>query len=184
MPLKLWSLESQLLLEIQTHLRTPLLDRFFCAITMLGNKGGLWALVAILLLLAPRTRCIGVQAVASLASSGLFCNIILKNWIGRTRPYEIIPELTVLVSPQSDFSFPSGHAASAFAVAVVLFVRLPKRYGIPALVLASLISFSRLYIGVHYPSDVLAGILLGTTLALLSCRIWEQIEQKRISRNT
>ena len=97
-------------------------------------------------------------------------NMILKPLVDRTRPYEVVQGLTLLIEKQKDASFPSGHTASSFAAAVVMFHMLPKRYGIPALLLAFLIGLSRLYVGVHYPTDVLCGLLSGTVLALLS--VW------------
>ena len=86
--------------------------------------------------------------------------------------------LTRLIEKQSDYSFPSGHTAASFAAAVILFLQLPKKYGIPALILAVLISFSRLYLGVHYPTDVLAGAVSGTLIALAVHWIFEKKKEK------
>ena len=82
-------------------------------------------------------------------------NIILKNLVGRIRPYEVVRGVHYLIERQNDFSFPSGHTGSSFAVAVIYFLKLPRKYGILALMLAVHIGFSRLYLGVHYPTDVL-----------------------------
>ena len=91
----------------------------------------------------------------------------------------MIPGLTSLIGVQGDFSFPSGHTGSSFAAAVVLFYRMPKKYGIPALVLAVLISLSRVYVGVHYPTDILAGALIGAGIAATLCKLVEIRESSK-----
>lgn len=160
------TLEESILLGIQSNLRNEWLMPVFIFITRLGNGGFIWILGSILLLAPKKTRKIGVMALAALAGSVLIDNVILKNVVARTRPYEVIGGLTSLIGIQKDFSFPSGHTGSSFAVAVVMFRGLPKKFGVPALILAFLIGFSRLYVGVHYPSDVLGGALIGTGIAL------------------
>lgn len=163
----LWNLDANILLWIQEHLRTPELTVFFKQITRLGNAGIFWILLSICLLFFAKTRNTGVMAIISLAISFVINNLFLKNIVARTRPYETVEGLGRLIEKQVDFSFPSGHTASSFAVAVVLYLELPKKYGIPLLILAVLISFSRLYLGVHYPSDVLIGAVSGTLIALV-----------------
>lgn len=113
----------------------------------------------------------------ALVLSLLFNNMLLKHLIARSRPYDCIRGLIPLITPPTDYSFPSGHTAASFAVGVLLFRKLPKRYGIPALVLAALIGFSRLYLGVHYPSDVLAGALLGTGISYAAEVFWLAAEE-------
>ena len=83
--------------------------------------------------------------------------------------------ICVLLGAQSDFSFPSGHSGASFAVAVVMFMEMPKKYGVPALIVATLIAFSRLYVGVHYPFDVIAGVLTGTIYAVITVAIYRKI---------
>ena len=151
------TLEESILLGIQSNLRNEWLTPVFIFITRLGNGGFIWILGSILLLVPKKTRKIGVMALAALAGSVLIDNVILKNVVARTRPYEVIGGLTSLIGI---------HTGSSFAVAVVMFRGLPKKFGVPALILAFLIGFSRLYVGVHYPSDVLGGALIGTGIAL------------------
>ena len=100
-------------------------------------------------------------------------NGILKNSFLRIRPYEAIEGLTRLIEAQSDFSFPSGHSASSFAGAVVIYKMVDKKYGMIAIIFASFIAFSRLYVGVHYPTDVLVGIVSGTCIALFVVYIFK-----------
>ena len=108
----------------------------------------------------------------------LVTNLVLKNWVARVRPYELIQGLNCLVGPQDDFSFPSGHTTNSLACAWVLFRRAPRKWGVTALVAAILISLSRLYVGVHYPTDVFGGAVIGICSACLAMRLVPVIEKK------
>lgn len=160
-------MEAEILLWIQEYLRTPVLNSFMRGITHLGDFGLFWILMAIVLLLYPKTRKSGVLVMAGMLISFLLNNLLLKNLVGRTRPYEVIDGLELLVEKAVDLSFPSGHSATSFVAATVIAGLLPKRYGVSALVLAALISFSRLYIGIHYPTDVLFGVFSGIVIGLV-----------------
>lgn len=162
------NLDGAILLWIQEWIRSDWLNPTVIRITHLGDNGMIWIVLVLLLLFPKQTRKYAVMAMVALLFSLLINNMILKNAIARTRPYEMVEGLTRLIEAQHDFSFPSGHTASAFAAAVVLFRNLKKRYGIPLLVLAVLISLSRLYVGVHYPTDVLFGAISGILLAVLA----------------
>lgn len=173
------AMEADILLWIQNNIRNDVLNPIFKFITTLGNAGVIWIVFSVGLLIPKKTRRVGVLALVSLLFSALIDNVILKNVVARTRPYDVIEGLTSLVGAQKDYSFPSGHTGSAFAAAVVMFRELPKKFGIPILVFACLMGLSRLYVGVHYPSDVLGGVLIGTGIALLTHwfgTVW--IEQK------
>lgn len=102
----------------------------------------------------------------------LATNIVLKNLFSRTRPYVAVEGLHRIIEEQIDFSFPSGHTACSFAAATVIFLMCPRKVGVPAMVLAVLISLSRLYVGVHFPSDVIGGALIGIGAALLALQIY------------
>ena len=158
-------LDVSILLFIQEFLRNPVMTPIMKFITTLGNGGMIWILLALLLLALPKTRRVGCMVTAALLGTLLINNILLKNLIARTRPYEVIASLTYLVKTPTDFSFPSGHAGSSFSAACIMFRRLPGKYGVPALLLAVLISLSRLYVGVHYPSDVLFGVVSGIAIS-------------------
>lgn len=136
-------------------------DCFWKCITMLGDSGWFWIVLSILLMIPKRTRWIGITSFTALVIGALITNVTLKNLVARTRPYEVVDGLILLIERQSDFSFPSGHTCASFAAAVVYWRMMDKKYSIPLLILAALIAFSRLYVGVHYPSDVLAGLLIG-----------------------
>lgn len=177
MPDWLYELDVNILLFIQEHLRFDFLTPILKFLTMLGDHGMLWIGVALLLVFIKRTRPIGATASASLAINALLVNVFLKNIVARTRPYEVIDGLTRLVGEQSDFSFPSGHTSSAFSVAVVMFMLMPKKYGVPALIVATLIAYSRLYVGVHYPSDVIGGLIIGILASVICVAIYKKIEK-------
>lgn len=175
---KMIEIDGQSLIWIQENLRFAFLTPIMKFITHLGDAGIFWILLTLGLLIFKKTRRVGIMSAVALLGALIIDNIILKNLVGRIRPYEVVDGLQCLIGAQKDFSFPSGHTGSAFASAVVCFKELPKRYGIPFLVLAFLIAFSRLYVGVHYPTDVLAGMVIGTMLALLSCKIVNQTGKK------
>ncbi len=157
-------LDGNILLFIQECIRNSFLTPVFTFITNLGNAGMIWIVICIVLLVRKSTRKIGYMGLAALLGSLLVNNNLLKNLVERPRPYDIIEGLQPLVARPKDFSFPSGHTGSSFAAATVFYRNLPKKYGVWMMLLAVLMGLSRLYVGVHYPTDVLAGMLLGITL--------------------
>ena len=171
------NLDGNILLLLQEYVRNPVLTPILKVITTLGNGGAIWIALTVLLLIIPRTRKVGCMAALALIGTLLINNMLLKNLVARTRPYEVIEGLTYIVRTPVDYSFPSGHAGCSFAVACIMFRRMPGRYGVPALVLAILISLSRLYVGVHYPSDVLFGVISGNAISYMAevagNRIWK-----------
>lgn len=157
----LLNIDGGILLFLQEAVRNPVLNPIMVLITSLGNAGIIWILLTIALLIPEKTRKIGCMSACALLASLLFNNILLKNMVARVRPYNAMEALVPIVKKPSEFSFPSGHAGSSFAAACVLYRKLPKKFGIWAVILAALISFSRLYVGVHYPTDILAGAVVG-----------------------
>ena len=163
------NLDGEILLQIQQHLRTDMLTPLMKFVTFLGNGGWFWILCAVVLLAVPKTRKTGYAAVLSLIFGVIVTNLLLKNIVARPRPFAEIEALIPLIAKPTDFSFPSGHTTASFAVALVMLRMLPKKIGIPAVVLAALVAFSRLYLGVHYPTDVLVAFLvalMGSTVAV------------------
>ena len=174
-------LDGQILLWIQDNLRNEMLTPISKFITMLGNSGWLWIVLTILCLLFAKYRKVGLLSAVALIGSLIINNLILKNLVARTRPYEVVAGLTRLIEVQKDYSFPSGHAGASFGAAVIFFIYLPKKFGVPALVLAFLIALSRLYVGVHYVTDVLAGGMISTVLALCIWKIDEYLQKTKHS---
>ncbi len=160
------SLDADFLLYIQDHIRCGILDYFFPYITHLGTAGSFWILLTAVLMCFKKTRRAAVCSAIALLGSLILNNMILKPLVGRVRPYEVIEGLKLIGKRATDPSFPSGHTAASIASAVALCRFLKKRYSIPLLALALLIGFSRLYIGIHYPTDVLAGLLDGIALGI------------------
>lgn len=166
-------LDGQILLWIQ-ELRTDWLTAFFTTVTHLGDAGVLWILAGVALLIPKKTRRAGIAVLAALLVTFIVVNLILKPVIARTRPYEVIEGLRLLTGSAHDYSFPSGHSSSSMAAAVAMAGALPRRMrviGWCAVGLAVMICISRLYIGIHYPSDVLVGAVIGAVAGGVSLRI-------------
>ena len=153
---------------LQESVRNPILDNIMIFITSLGNGGMIWIAATILLLIPKKTRKAGVMSAVALLGSLIINNNIVKNIVQRPRPFVTFADLQIIIPTPSEFSFPSGHTSSSFAAAAVFYRHLPKKLGIPSVILAGLIGFSRLYVGVHYPTDVIAGVLMGILLSYLA----------------
>lgn len=168
------NLEGPILLWIQENIRNDFLTPAVTFLTHLGDGGFIWIVLTILFLVFAKLRKTGVLMTLSLLLNTLVNNVILKNVVARTRPYEVVEGLHRIIEAQSDYSFPSGHTGCSFAAAVVIFIMCPRRIGVPALVLAVGISLSRLYVGVHFPTDVIGGAIIGTAAALFVCEAYKR----------
>ena len=162
--------EGRILLWIQDSLRCAPVNALMRLFSFLGDGGMVWIVLTLILLLMKRTRRTGIACALSMVLTLIAVNLILKPLVARTRPYELIEGLSLLVHAHADHSFPSGHSANSFACAWVLFRCLPKKWRVPPLILACLIALSRLFVGVHYPTDVLAGAGIGVLMAEISRR--------------
>ena len=157
---------------IAEHLYCGFLDKIMPLITLLGDAGIFWIAIAVVLLFFPKTRKMGLSMGAALLLGVVICNIIMKPVFARIRPYDYQLEhfgktIQLLVSTPHDFSFPSGHTIASFEAATAILLR-HKKLGIAAMILAILIAFSRMYLYVHYPTDVIASVFLGIGLAFLA----------------
>ena len=156
---------------IQLHLANPVLDFLMPIITLLGDAGIFWIACAVILAFTKKYRKIGFGMAIALALGLLVCNIILKPSVARPRPYDFQlehfgREIALLIEAQHDFSFPSGHTIASFEACTVMLLG-SKKLGIPATLLAILIAFSRTYLYVHYPTDVIASVILGTLFGII-----------------
>lgn len=167
-------LEGPILLWIQEYVRNDLLTPGVTFLTHLGDAGFIWIVLTVLCLVFAKTRRNGILMLFSLLLNFLANNMILKNLLARARPYEVVEGLHRIIEAQSDYSFPSGHTGCSFSVAVVMFLMFPRKVGVPAMIFAVLLSLSRLYVGVHFPTDVLGGAVIGTAAALVVCRIYKK----------
>ena len=170
-------LELGILDWIQLHLRCGFLDWLMPFVSGLSNHGEVWILLAAVLLLIRRQRARGLSAAFALALDLITCNKILKPLIGRIRPFAFRPDLSLLVSPPGDASFPSGHTAAAFAVVFALKTAGSPLWR-PALALAAVTAFSRLYLYVHWPTDVLGGVLLGAAVGWAGAKLTKALLKK------
>ena len=194
------SWDAGFLLYIQEYIRSDFLNPIMKVLTHSGDKGILLIVLILAFLSIPRTRAIGIMSTISIVIEALLNNVLLKNLIARTRPYDEIEGLVNLVGKQSDYSFPSGHTGAAFAVAgamlVVALFGLPmiektgefkredpsltfKLISVILIMYATLLAFSRMYVGVHYPTDVLCGLLLGLGTSAVAYLIY-QVAIKKI----
>lgn len=165
-------IEFQILDMIQS-IRNPVLDLIMVCITNLGEAGIVWIITGITLLFFPQTRKSGAVVLVALFFEVLLCNGLLKNIFQRIRPCDVKTSIELLVARPHDFSFPSGHTAASFAAAFALLFSGRKVLCVPAFILACLIAFSRLYLYVHFPTDILGGIFVGALCAWLSWKGWK-----------
>ena len=174
-------MELALLDWIQLHLRCGFLDWLMPLVSGLSDHGEIWILLAAGLLLLRRQRIYGLSAACALTLDLIACNMILKPLIDRVRPFAFRPDLTLLIPPPGDASFPSGHTAASFAVVFALKTAGSPLWR-PALVLALATAFSRLYLYVHWPSDVLGGILLGAAVGWAGAKLARTLLKKAPGR--
>ena len=188
----LLQLDGAVLLWIQENLRTAFFNPIVTFITHLGDHGYLWIALLLILLVIPKTRKAGLIGAGALLLTFLLNNQVIKPLVARTRPYEVIEGLTILIKKPGEFSFPSGHTANSMAVGVVLFMisqqyqklgdkklYFPKTAGWIFLVLSILIGLSRLYVGVHYPTDVLGGAVVAIFDACVVFGIYKKFFLKK-----
>lgn len=160
-------LDEQIILWIQEHVMCEGLNGPMLLISKMGNAGWFWILLGVLLLVYGiknrKFAQYGLALLLCLGTTALVCNVILKPMVGRIRPYDLLG-FSILVPPLADFSFPSGHTSSSFAAATAIYA-MNRKWGIVAYVFAVLMGISRLYLGVHFPTDVLTGAVIGIVMA-------------------
>lgn len=162
---------------VNMSLHSEILDTIMIAVTTLGNIGLIWIVLAGCLIFQRKYRRIGVAVAVALILELVICNIFLKPWVARIRPYDVNTMVELLIGEQLDYSFPSGHTAAAFAAAAALYCCSSKLWK-PVTVLAVLMAFSRLYLYVHYPTDVLAGGLIGILCGVLAGQLVKKQSRK------
>ncbi len=172
-----WNWEFDWLYALQ-EIHNPVLDVVMAFLSDIGNAGILWIALSVLFMIPKKSRTTGFQMMLSIIITFVIGNLILKNVIMRARPCQIDETVALLVAIPSDYSFPSGHSMNGFTAAVALFYN-NKKLGTPALILAALIAFSRLYNFVHFPTDVFFGIILGTVVAIAVCTAWKKVAKSK-----
>jgi undecaprenyl-diphosphatase len=159
---------------IQQFFNYPLMDKLMIFITALGNKGAIWIIICVFLLLKKNYRKTGMLVMIALTLSTILGEGIIKHMVQRLRPFATYPSFQLIIGMPTLYSFPSGHTATAFTAATVLSKEF-KKYKVLFFSIASLIAFSRLYLFVYYPSDIIVGILLGLFSAWLTYKIFDGI---------
>ena len=174
----LLQLDGQLLVAIQ-GLHMAWLDPIVSIYTKLGDAGILWIALSLLMLASKRTRKAGALALCAMILGLLVTNVTIKPLVERARPWLDWP-IVPLVTEKDPNSFPSGHTCAAFAASMIWVRTLPWSWGRTCgVVLAVLMGLSRLYVGVHYPSDVLVGAVIGTLCAWAAWKLYQLWETKR-----
>ena len=168
------NIDDSILMFIQNNIRCEFLDTIMPIVTSLGNGGAIWIVIMIIMLISKKYHKYGVILGITLLCSYILGEQIIKNIIARARPCNINPSIQMLISIPKSYSFPSGHSSNSFAAAIILY-KANKSWGKAAVVLATLIAFSRMYLYVHYPSDVLCGSIMGIIVALI---IYEAFQRK------
>lgn len=171
--------EASIILWIQENIRAPWMDSVWLFITHLGDEGILWIVMGIILLFWKKTRPIGFTVLISLLFDFLIINVALKDLVSRPRPFVVNEAIKPLITDVSPYrSFPSGHSGGSFSAMFALYRWVPKKLGIPALVLAAFVALSRLYVGVHHPTDILTGCVIGFLCAFLAYKIVKNGQEK------
>ena len=166
--------DASILLFIQENIRCGVLDPIMKAASFIGDYGIFWILLAAILLFFPRTRRGAVDMLVCLAIAAALCNLVFKTLVARERPFLTIEELELIIRPLTSYSFPSGHACSSFACATALTLAFGRR-GAWAFLPALVITFSRIYVGIHYPSDILCGAVIGVLISLFTYELSRRI---------
>ncbi|WP_461204762.1 phosphatase PAP2 family protein [Clostridium sp. DL1XJH146] len=167
------SIDLQVLGFIKNFSGNIFLDKLMILVTTLGNKGAIWIVILFCLILNKKYRRAGLMGLAALILSAVLGELIIKNIVQRARPFITYPVFKLIIEAPSLYSFPSGHTASSFAVAGILAGEF-KKYRSALWILAILIAFSRLYLFVHYPSDIIGGIILGLVCAWIIRKVFNR----------
>ena len=187
---KILDWDANILLNLQNNVRSDFWDPIMKAITHSVDKGLFWIILTVILLIIPKTRKMGLCSAISLVFSIIICNLLLKNIFARIRPYEVIEGLNCIVEKADDYSFPSGHTSGSFASSVALFLAANKKQKIFAFVgilYAGLVGFTRLYVGIHYPTDVIVAAVVATLFAipafLIGSKLYDVLAKKFGKKN-
>lgn len=179
-----WEFDFLYLLQ---EMHNPVLDKIMVAFTTLGDAGIIWIVLAVVLLFSKKYRKCGINMALALVVMLILGNVILKNIFMRDRPCWLDESIKLLIENPHDYSFPSGHTFSSIAAASVILMR-HRTEGIIAMFIALLIAFSRMYLFVHFPTDILASLLLGVVTAvvtyMLTNKYYDKLAVKLIERKS
>lgn len=175
MLLSIQDMEFNFLLALQ-NLHCSLLDSIMIFFTELGDNGIVWIVIALLCICFKKTRRCGLLMGFTMLLCLALGNGVIKNLVARPRPFQVLNNSEILIiPPPAEYSFPSGHTMHGFAAAVMIFLH-NRRAGIAALVCAVVIAFSRMYLFVHFPTDILGGAMIGTLAAIMMYALAKKIK--------
>lgn len=172
--------DQRILFFIQEYVVTNWLSPLMILFTKLGDAGFIWIVMGLFFLIKPQTRKVGFLIFGAMILTAILGEGILKNIFQRPRPYDQFTAINLLVGQSTPYSFPSGHTSSSFAVAYVVSTYLPRLRGL-VWPLTILVTFSRLYLFMHYPTDILGGILLGLTCGFLVSWVYQYSQERKLS---
>lgn len=167
------SFDTTVIEFIQNNLHNYIMDNVMVFITKLGDAGFVWIIIGLLLILSKKYRKVGFMVLGALALGSILGEGLIKNIVQRDRPFISLEGIDLLIKAPTSYSFPSGHTTSSFAAAGVLAMSF-KNKSVYIFILAGLIAFSRLYLGVHFPTDIIIGILLGLSCSFIALFIGEK----------
>lgn len=173
------NIDRAILMFAHNNMVSTIMDSFMVTITAVGDSACVWIAIGLILLFSTNYRKYGVMLFAALFLCLLVGVLGLKANVARERPFYFYEGIKLLVDMPSSYSFPSTHAMTSFASAAIIYF-INKKIGIAAYILAVLIAFSRLYLYVNYPSDVLAGFIIGSLIALFVIKV-SRVELKRLN---
>ncbi|MBQ2348442.1 MAG: phosphatase PAP2 family protein [Clostridia bacterium] len=171
---KIYRFDHFVLYFIQEHIRCEVLTPIMNISSTLVNIGFIWVISCLIMLCFKKTRMIGIITLSSLALCLLVNNVCIKHIVARARPFDTYSDLYPLIKKPTDYSFASGHTTASFAAAGILARFIPRSLAIVSVVFAVTVAFSRLYLGVHYPTDVICGIMLGLSGSILTYYIYSK----------
>lgn len=172
--------EFSILYALQ-EIHSPILDKIMLFITTLGDAGIFWISIGVICLIFKKHRKMGLQLLFSMLATLIIGNLIIKNLVARPRPCDIDTAVTLLLSRPHGHSFPSGHSINSMSAAVALFLN-NKKIGIPAIIIATLIGFSRMYLFVHFPTDVIAGFAIAILVAIGVDWTFRQVQIRQLKK--
>ena len=177
-------IDNAVLLFVTDHVRCSILNVIMVFFTTIANAGAVWLVLGAAMLIWKKYRLRGLTVLICIAVYTVIGTLILKNLIGRPRPFIAMPDLLVLVHKSSGFSFPSGHSGASFAAAYAIARGFGVHGAAPAYIAAAVIAMSRVYVGVHYPSDIIAGAVIGTISAAFAYAITTRIAERVKAKDT